>query len=52
MFCGINYLSDLHFVSEGWRRGLASGEDHDDEDGDEEEGEDCAHHSSGHCDGV
>lgn len=48
----MNYLSDLHFVSESWWRGLASGEDHDDEDSNEEESEDCAHHSSGHNDGV
>ncbi|KAA8587135.1 hypothetical protein FQN60_000971, partial [Etheostoma spectabile] len=37
---------------ESWWRGLASGEDHDEEDSDEEESEDCAHHSSGHNDGV
>lgn len=52
MFRAMNYLSHLHFVGEGWRRGLACGEDHDDEDSDEEEGEDRPHHSSGHGDGV
>lgn len=52
MFSAMNYLSDLHFVGEGWRRGLASSEDHDDEDSDEEESEDRTHHSSGHSDGV
>lgn len=52
MFCSMNYLSDLHFVSEGWLWGLAGREDHNDEDGDQEESEDCAHHSSGHSDGV
>ena len=52
MLRAMNYLSHLHFVGEGWRRGLASGEDHDDEDSDEEEGQDSPHHSSGHGDGV
>lgn len=28
---------DSQFVREGWRRGLAGGQDHDDEDCDEEE---------------
>lgn len=51
-FCGMNYLSDLHFVSEGCWRGLASGEDHDDEDSEEKESEDRAHHSSGHSNRV
>lgn len=52
MFCCMNYWSDLHFVCEGWWRGLASSQDHDDEDSDEEEGENRAHDSSGHGDGV
>lgn len=52
MLCSMNYLSDLHFVREGRWRGPASSKDHDDEDGDEEEGEDCAHHSTSHDDGV
>ena len=30
-------LDDSHFVCEGWGRGLAGSQDHDDEDGDEEE---------------
>lgn len=52
MFCAMNYLSDLHFVCEGWRRGLACSQDHDDENSNEEESEYCAHDSSGHGDGV
>lgn len=52
VFRNMNYLSHLHFVGEGWWRGLASSDDHDEEDSDEEESEDRAHHSSGHGDGV
>lgn len=52
MFSSMNYLVDLHFVSEGCRRGLAGSEDHNNEDGAEEESEDCTHHGSGHGDGV
>jgi len=48
----VNDPAHLHFVSEGWGRGLASGEDYDDEDSDEDENQDCAHHGSGHNDGV
>lgn len=52
MLDSMNYLLNLHFVGEGCRGGFAGGEDHDDEDDDEEESEDCAHHGSGHFDGV